>query len=82
MEARITLDLRLGAAFTRLQTLALQREVDQIKESGVVSYGAILSSLLDLRVLTMSGGTYARSLSISNIGFCGSQVSAGPGFCV
>ncbi|TFY76359.1 hypothetical protein EWM64_g7651 [Hericium alpestre] len=38
VEARTVLDLRIGAAFTRMQTLALQTRVEQVKES-VVSYG-------------------------------------------
>ncbi|KAF8499652.1 DNA topoisomerase [Russula emetica] len=37
VDARIVLDLRIGAAFTRLQTLTLQRRFQQI--TGVVSYG-------------------------------------------
>ena len=39
VEARTILDLRLGATFTRMQTLKLQSEFAQIKEAGVVSYG-------------------------------------------
>lgn len=40
MEARIILDLKVGAAFTRLQTLILQGRVPQIaEEKSVVSYG-------------------------------------------
>lgn len=39
VEARIALDLRIGAAFTRLQTLALQNRFGVLKEN-VVSYGA------------------------------------------
>jgi len=38
VEARIALDLRIGAAFTRLQTLALQNRFGVLKEN-VVSYG-------------------------------------------
>ncbi|KAI0339862.1 prokaryotic type I DNA topoisomerase [Trametopsis cervina] len=37
VEARIILDLRIGAAFTRMQTLALQARFQQLKE--VISYG-------------------------------------------
>ncbi|TFY69145.1 hypothetical protein EVG20_g3279 [Dentipellis fragilis] len=37
VEARTLLDLRTGAAFTRMQTLALQSRLDQVKD--VVSYG-------------------------------------------
>ncbi|KDR67536.1 hypothetical protein GALMADRAFT_79789 [Galerina marginata CBS 339.88] len=40
VEARIFLDLKVGAAFTRLQTLTLQGRVPQIaEEKSVVSYG-------------------------------------------
>ncbi|KAH8119439.1 prokaryotic type I DNA topoisomerase [Phellopilus nigrolimitatus] len=40
VEARTILDLRLGAAFTRMQTLALQRRFGQIQDAGTpVSYG-------------------------------------------
>lgn len=37
--ARMDLDLRLGAAFTRYQTLGLQARFDALSEK-VVSYGA------------------------------------------
>jgi DNA topoisomerase-3 len=37
VEARILLDLKVGAAFTRMQTLALQRQFAQLE--GVLSYG-------------------------------------------
>ena len=36
--ARIELDLRIGAAFTRLQTLSLQKLGDQMKDL-LLSYG-------------------------------------------
>jgi DNA topoisomerase-3 len=40
VEARIILDLKVGAAFTRLQTLTLQNQVQQIAEgTSIVSYG-------------------------------------------
>ncbi|KAH9948967.1 DNA topoisomerase [Amylocystis lapponica] len=38
VEARIILDLRLGAAFTRLQTLNLQSRFDKLAEE-IISYG-------------------------------------------
>ena len=38
VEARMLLDLRIGAAFTRLQTLTLQQRFERLK--GVISYGA------------------------------------------
>ena len=39
VQARMELDLRVGAAFTRFQTLRLQRKFDGFSEQGVVSYG-------------------------------------------
>lgn len=38
--ARIELDLRIGAAFTRMQTLQLRPMVEQMLESKVISYGS------------------------------------------
>jgi len=46
VEARILLDLKVGAAFTRLQTLILQGRVPQIEaEKSVVSYGQLNSMI-------------------------------------
>jgi DNA topoisomerase-3 len=39
VQARSELDLRVGAAFTRFQTLRLQRKFDGFADQGVVSYG-------------------------------------------
>ncbi|KAI0786764.1 DNA topoisomerase [Abortiporus biennis] len=39
VEARILLDLRAGAAFTRLQTLRLQDQYQQLQGGGPISYG-------------------------------------------
>lgn len=40
VDARILLDLKVGAAFTRLQTLALQGRIKEIADKkNVVSYG-------------------------------------------
>ena len=39
VQARSEMDLRVGAAFTRFQTLRLQRKFDGFSEHGVVSYG-------------------------------------------
>ena len=47
VEARIILDLRIGAAFTRMQTRKLQPLFQQI--TGVVSYGERYSQILSLR---------------------------------
>lgn len=40
VESRIELDLRLGAAFTRFQTLSLQDRFRDLLASRVISYGA------------------------------------------
>jgi DNA topoisomerase-3 len=46
VEARTILDLRIGAAFTRMQTLVLQQRIPQLKDedgkSAIVSYGTSL----------------------------------------
>ncbi|KAG8898319.1 DNA topoisomerase [Tulasnella sp. 403] len=39
VDARCLLDLRLGAAFTRMQTLALQRQIAQLQDQSLISYG-------------------------------------------
>jgi DNA topoisomerase III len=39
VQARSELDLRVGAAFTRFQTLRLQRNFDGFSDGGVISYG-------------------------------------------
>ena len=42
VNARLELDLRIGAAFTRFQTLTLQERIGAIKEEQrIVSYGAV-----------------------------------------
>lgn len=56
VEARTELDLRLGAAFTRLQTLALQSRFNQIKDSGEpVSYGIFVCRLSCLNLCRILG---------------------------
>jgi DNA topoisomerase-3 len=42
VEARILLDLRIGAAFTRMQTLSLQTQVQQLAEK-LISYGKLMN---------------------------------------
>lgn len=39
VQARSELDLRVGAAFTRFQTLRLQKKFDGLSDKGVISYG-------------------------------------------
>jgi DNA topoisomerase-3 len=39
VQARSQLDLRVGAAFTRFQTLRLQRRFDGLSSEGIISYG-------------------------------------------
>jgi DNA topoisomerase-3 len=39
VQARCELDLRVGAAFTRFQTLRLQKKFQEFSEGGVISYG-------------------------------------------
>jgi DNA topoisomerase III len=42
VNARLELDLRIGAAFTRFQTLTLQERIGAIKEEQrIISYGAV-----------------------------------------
>lgn len=38
VEVRISLDLRVGAAFTRLQTMGLQNRLPELEQK-VISYG-------------------------------------------
>jgi DNA topoisomerase-3 len=49
VEARIALDLRIGAAFTRLQTMGLQNRIPELADK-VMSYGRLPS--IDLPALT------------------------------
>ena len=52
VEARIFLDLRIGAAFTRMQTLALQNRLPQFREKReVVSYGIKLFRMCPVIIL-------------------------------
>ena len=63
VEARIILDLRIGAAFTRYQTLTLQSSVPQI--SGVVSYGQ-----RHLKLPPVRPDVSVRPVPISHAWFC------------
>lgn len=45
------LDLKIGAAFTRLQTLTLRNRVHQIAENpSVVSYGTVFCEIVFIRL--------------------------------
>ena len=44
--ARIELDLRIGASFTRLQTLQLQNLGEALNDR-IISYGAMVEMLVD-----------------------------------
>ena len=51
VEARMILDLKVGAAFTRLQTLTLQNRVQQIAEgASIVSYGTEFCEIVFIRL--------------------------------
>lgn len=63
--ARIELDLRIGAAFTRLQTLQLKHLSDSLAET-LISYGMFLGRNLVHRSLL----TFFRVLPISHVRFC------------
>lgn len=55
VDARIVLDLRLGVAFTRMQSLILQARFQELGKQ-IISYGKPSVTLL---VLNIHGGTYA-----------------------
>ena len=55
VEARIALDLRIGAAFTRFTTLGLQNRVGGLAEKQVVSYGRSQHSSLHPLLMPVSG---------------------------
>lgn len=65
MAARIELDLRIGAAFTRLQTLQLQR-VAAILDGLTISYG-MLSGLYS--ILAVSISNFPGSCQFPTLGF-------------
>ena len=51
VELRMILDLKIGAAFTRLQTLTLRNRVHQIAENpSVVSYGTVFCEIVFIRL--------------------------------
>lgn len=55
VDARIELDLRIGASFTRFQTLNLQHEFPELAE-GVISYGTSLTWTLSSAIGFLHGG--------------------------
>lgn len=56
VEARILLDLRIGSAFTRLQTLNLQKRYEALKKE-VISYGmqSLIAQNLFLSAIVLTG---------------------------
>ena len=78
MAARIELDLRIGAAFTRLQTLQLRPMNNALMDS-TISYGAFVTRHLcgfkwSFRFILLNIG---RILSVSHSRICGRSVPAG-----
>lgn len=70
VEARTILDLKVGAAFTRMQTLVLQRQVKKIEdEKNIVSYGAS-QPFCSIPSTNLS----FRSMSVPNLGFRSRQI--------
>ena len=66
VEARIVLDLKVGAAFTRHQTMSLQSRIQELAvDKSVLSYGTHISddSLYNLLI-------FPRTLPIPNTGLC------------
>jgi hypothetical protein len=53
VEARIILDLRIGAAFTRMQTLTLRAQIGELKEASTISYGEQSACLCMIHELTL-----------------------------
>ncbi len=75
VDARTLLDLRIGAAFSRMQTLSIQRTVAELGES-LISYGRAFS-ITWIWPLT----AVFRSLPVSNPWICCLTVRAGQSFC-
>ena len=61
VEARILLDLRIGAAMSRLQTLSLQRRFpDHDLSEDVISYGTLSCSYIDFSTMAVQGHVSSR----------------------
>ena len=74
VEARITLDLKVGAAFTRMQTQILQNRLGQLADGKhVVSYGKFFQSL-QADFAQLNAKLTTRSLPISYPWFRGPEV--------
>lgn len=77
--ARIDLDLRLGAAMTRLQTLRLQASFPEGLAEKVVSYGTVLHrKMFEMATLTDAS---RRTLPVPNLGLCGGPVRESAQLC-
>ena len=69
VEARILLDLRIGAAMSRLQTLNLQRRFpDHDISKDVISYGTPSRSYIDLSTTAVQGHVSSQPLGSSCLG--------------
>lgn len=63
VEARTVLDLRIGAAFTRMQTLALQH---RFKDLDMCSYGACYDAYMVLELITTLSQDHASFLPLGS----------------
>ena len=71
------LDLRIGAAFTRYQTIGYQGEFEDLAKEGVISFGTFSSNNLEqFKEKGLIFDSFPRSMSNSNPWFCGGPVGA------